>query len=87
MEGCRPPGLDLSYVALRPSRDVALSRATRREGRQLKEVEPITGLYGAFVDLGPLEDHVVDSRVQSVEQTVTEIAAGLRAGRFLVGTE
>ncbi|MFJ9850231.1 ATP-binding protein [Streptomyces sp. NPDC101150] len=78
-------GLGLSYVALRPSLDVVLSRATQREGRQLKEVEPITGLYGAFEDIGALESCVVDSSVQSVEQTGAEISAGLRAGRFLLG--
>ncbi len=78
-------GLGLSYVVLRPSLDVVLSRAVRREGRQLKEVEPITGLYGAFEDMGDLEGHVVDSSVQSVEQTAAEISAGLREDRFLIG--
>lgn len=53
---CRQRGLDLSYIVLRPSLDVALSRATQREGRQLKDIEPITGLYGAFEDIGALEN-------------------------------
>ncbi|MFF4694986.1 hypothetical protein [Streptomyces chattanoogensis] len=74
-----------SYVVLRPSLDVVLSRATQREGRHLKDVEPITGLYGAFNDMGALEGHVLDSSVQSVEQTVAEISAGLRTEWFLVG--
>jgi cytidylate kinase len=81
---CRERGLDLSYIVLRPNLDVGLSRATRREGRQLTDVEPIVGLYGAFEDLGALEGHVVDSSAQHVEQTTAEIAAGLRAGRFTV---
>ncbi|MFD8543271.1 AAA family ATPase [Streptomyces sp. NPDC059649] len=82
---CRQRGLDLSYIVLRPSLDVALARGTRREGRHLNDIEPITGPYGAFADLGALENHVVDSSAQSVEQTTAEIAAGLRAGTFVVG--
>ncbi|WP_208903040.1 hypothetical protein [Streptomyces incarnatus] len=38
---------------------LALARATEREGRQLKDVDAIVGLYGAFEDLGELERHVV----------------------------
>ncbi|MEV6314823.1 ATP-binding protein [Streptomyces sp. NPDC051776] len=82
---CRQRRIGLSYIVLRPSRDVTLSRATEREGRQLKDVEPITGLYGAFADMGPLESHVVDSSDQSVEETTAEIAAGLRTDRFVMG--
>ncbi|MFE2180457.1 AAA family ATPase [Streptomyces sp. NPDC059455] len=79
---CRKRDLGLSYIVLRPSLDVVLSRASRREERQLKEVEPIVGLYGAFEDLGALESHVVDSSAQLVERTAEDIAVGLRAGRF-----
>lgn len=77
--------LGLSYVVLRPSLEVALSRATEREGRQLRDIDPIVGLYGAFADIGKLEGCVVDSSAQSVAQTVTEIAAGLRDSRFTLG--
>jgi hypothetical protein len=66
--------------------DVTLSRAAQREGRQLREVEPIVGLYGAFENLGALEGHVIDSSDQHVEQTTSEVAAGLRTGRFTVGS-
>ncbi|MFJ9818564.1 AAA family ATPase [Streptomyces sp. NPDC101151] len=85
---CQEGNLALSYAVLRPSLDVALTRATRREGRQLKEIDPIVGLYGAFESLGPLENHVVDSSDQTVEQTVADVLAGLRADRFaLVAAE
>ncbi|MFF8866893.1 AAA family ATPase [Streptomyces sp. NPDC015139] len=79
-------GLDLSYVVLRPSLEVTLSRATRREGRHLKEMEPITGLHKAFEGIGALERHVLDSTAQTVEQTTAELAAGLETGRFSVGS-
>ncbi|GAA0983163.1 hypothetical protein GCM10009574_033410 [Streptomyces asiaticus] len=79
---CRERDLGLSYIVLRPGLDVVLSRASGREERQLKEVEPIVGLYGAFENLGALESHVIDSSTQRVEQTAEEIAVGLRAGHF-----
>ncbi|WP_159480574.1 hypothetical protein OHT20_27685 [Streptomyces caniferus] len=82
---CRQRGLGLSYVVLRPSLDVALARAARREGRHLKDIERLTGLYGAFEDLGALESHVVDSSAQSAAETAAEITAGLWAGRFATG--
>ncbi|MEU1406678.1 AAA family ATPase [Streptomyces sp. NPDC005728] len=79
---CGKRELDLSYVVLRPSLEVTLSRASQREDRQLKDVEPIVGLYGAFENLGPLEGHVIDSTAQSVEETRVEVVDGLRVGRF-----
>ncbi|MGG7568786.1 hypothetical protein [Streptomyces sirii] len=65
---------------------MTLSRATHRQGRHLKDIEPITGLYGAFEDIGALQSHVVDSSTQSIAQTTPEIAAGLQTGRFTVTT-
>ncbi|WP_433456267.1 ATP-binding protein [Streptomyces sp. CA-142005] len=82
---CRKRDLDLSYVVLRPSLEVTLSRASQREGRHLKEIEPIVGLYGAFRNMGPLEGNVIDSTSQSVEQTTVEVVDGLRTGRFAAG--
>ncbi len=74
-------GLPLSYVVLRPSLEVALARATAREGGALTEVEPITGLYGAFADLGELEHCAIDSS----EQTPEETAAAMRHwDRFVI---
>jgi hypothetical protein len=70
---------------LRPSLDVAIARATHREGRQLREVEPIVGLYGAFADLGMLEAHVIDSSSQTIEQTAADVVTGLRHRRFTLG--
>ncbi|MFC6015196.1 AAA family ATPase [Plantactinospora solaniradicis] len=82
LDGFRLACADVSYAVLRPSLDVALARAAAREGRQLTAVEPITGLYTAFADLGPLERHVVDSTEQTVEQTAAAVATGYRGGRF-----
>jgi chloramphenicol 3-O-phosphotransferase len=82
LDSFRKACVDLSYAVLRPSIEVTLARATGREGRQLTAVEPITGLYGAFADLGPLERHVVDSSGHTVGQTAAAVEEGYRDGRF-----
>lgn len=80
---CRERGLDLSYVVLRPSLDVTLTRAVTREGEgELREADPITELHGAFSELGELERHVIDSSGQSPDETAMAIKDGLKAGRF-----
>ena len=81
---CKKQDITLSYAVLRPSLDVTLARATAREGRQLTEVEPIVGLYGAFRDLGRLEGHVLDSDGQSAEQTAASLSAGLTDRRYVL---
>lgn len=80
----RERGLGLSYVVLHPSLEVTLARATAREGRQLTEVGPIVGLYGAFKDLGPLERHVVDTGGLSAEQTAERLATELGNARYVL---
>ena len=82
--GCRKRGLDLHYVVLRPRLEVVLARGTRRGDDELTLVEPLTDMHRVFQDLGELEGHAIDSSDQSVEQTVEEMAAGLKAGRFVL---
>ena len=72
-EAAKRDGLELSYAVLRPSLEVTLTRATEREGRHLKEVEPIQGLYAAFAELGELERCVIDSTGQSIDQTAADV--------------
>lgn len=69
----RRKGHELSYIVLRPDLRTCLARAAEREGRQLKDVTAIEGLYDAFTTLGPLEAHVVDTTDQSIDQSVCEI--------------
>ncbi|WP_211228445.1 zeta toxin family protein [Glycomyces tenuis] len=81
---CRERGLVLHYLVLRPRLEVLLARATPRGGDELTQVEPVTDMHGMFQDLGELEGHAIDSSDQSVEQTVAEVAAGLKSGRFML---
>ncbi|KJK34992.1 hypothetical protein UK23_43215 [Lentzea aerocolonigenes] len=72
--------LTVSYVVLRPNLDVTLSRARQRAGDELKNVDAITGLHGAFAQLGELEGHAIDTGGLDAEQTAAEVRRVLTAG-------
>ncbi|WP_370949541.1 AAA family ATPase [Amycolatopsis sp. cg5] len=71
---------NLAYVVLRPSLATTLARAEERVGDELKDVDAITGLHGAFADLGVLEAHALDTGHLDATQTATEIRRLLAAG-------
>jgi predicted kinase len=76
------PGLTIHYVVLRPNRAVALARAQQRPAAEaLIDVEPILSLWDQFADLGPLEDHVIDTTDQTPAGTVRVVANAIRDGR------
>ena len=77
--------LALSYVVLRPDLSTTLTRATERADGELKEVEAITGLHGAFADLGEFEDHALDTGGLDAEQTAAEVRRVLATGRRRLG--
>ncbi len=68
------------YVVIRPSADVAMTRAVAREAPALIDPEPVTKMYKAFEALGPHEQHVVDTSGHGVADTVAEVLARLEAG-------
>jgi chloramphenicol 3-O-phosphotransferase len=72
--------LTVSYVVLRPDLDVTLSRARQRVGDELKNVDAITGLHGAFAQLGELEGHAIDTGGLDAEHTAAEVRRVLAAG-------
>jgi adenylate kinase family enzyme len=72
-DAARRHALRLTYVVLRPSLDETLARATARTGTALTDVEPVTGMYGAFSDLGDLEDRVLDTTGQTAEETAAAV--------------
>ena len=84
LKACERAEVPLSYVILRPTLTVTLTRATSRAGGQLTDPEPVTGLHRAFTSLGALEGHVIDSSAQTVRETADDLASGLHAGRFSV---
>jgi cytidylate kinase len=74
--------LAMSYIVLRPGLDITLSRATARPETELRDVAAITGLHGAFAQLGDLEDHALDTGNLDAEQTAAEIRRLLVAGKY-----
>jgi AAA domain len=71
------------YVILRPSRDVAASRAVARDApADLVDPDPIAKMFEAFEDLGRFEENVVDTSAHSVGDTVHAVGEGLRAGKY-----
>jgi chloramphenicol 3-O-phosphotransferase len=78
----RQDGLAVSYVVLRPDLETALARAKRRSGDELKAVDAITGLYGAFAQLGELESHVIDNSALDARQTTAEVRCAIASRKF-----
>jgi cytidylate kinase len=74
--------LVMSYVVLRPDLETTLSRAKQRVGDELKNVEAITGLHGAFARLGDVEEHVIDSGDLDAAGTAAEVRRGLDSGKY-----
>ena len=62
----------MHYVVLRPSREVALQRATERtEHTDLVDPEPVTFMHQVFVERGGLDEHVLDSSNLTAEETAS----------------
>jgi chloramphenicol 3-O-phosphotransferase len=83
-DAAKRDGLDLFYVVLRPSLEVTLARGTAREGRELTEVGPITGMHGAFTDLGELEKNVIDTTDHTVDDTADAVRLRARSAPYLL---
>jgi cytidylate kinase len=74
--------LAMSYVVLRPSLHVTLSRASQRSSTELKDVEAIAGLHAAFAQLGDLEDYAMDTGNLDAEQTAAEVRRLMDSGEY-----
>lgn len=78
-----PDPLPVHYLVLRPSREVALDRATARTGPDdLTDEEPITTMWDQFSHLGELEDHVIDSSIQTSAQTLAAARHAVETATF-----
>ena len=74
--------LDLHYVIVRPTRDVARARATSRSEGNLVEAEPVERMYTAFESLGPYEANVLDNSELDTTATAAVLTASIDDGRF-----
>jgi adenylate kinase family enzyme len=73
---------EIAYVVLRPTLEVAQRRAADRGEHRLKDLSVVGQMHSVFSEalLGDLERHVVDSTIQTPEETATEIRARLDRG-------
>ncbi|BCJ56109.1 hypothetical protein Asp14428_75840 [Actinoplanes sp. NBRC 14428] len=74
--------LTVSYVVLRPGLETTLTRARERAGAELRDVEAITGLHGAFARLGDLEHHAIDTGALDAAETVDEVRRAFASGEY-----
>jgi cytidylate kinase len=75
-------GWAMSYVVLRPDLATTLSRTQQRPDSELKDVDAITGLHGAFAQLGDLERHAIDTSGLDARETVTEVRRAVASGNY-----
>jgi chloramphenicol 3-O-phosphotransferase len=80
LEAVLSEGLEVHYVVLRPSSDVALARAVSRPPDQL--TDPVAGLYTALSDLGTYESHAVDLSHWAPLETANRVLEGVAADHF-----
>lgn len=74
----------MSYVVLRPDLATTLERGQARGGVELTDTEALTGLHGAFADLGELERHVIDTTRLDAAQTAAEVRKAVAEGTYLL---
>lgn len=72
----------MAYVVLRPDLETTLKRASERAAGELKDVDAITGLYGAFADLGQLEGHVIDTGGMDAAEAAEAVREAVASGRY-----
>jgi chloramphenicol 3-O-phosphotransferase len=83
-EVIRANGVELHYVALRPTLSETRTRSAGREEDKRHKDEVLDELHGTFRDLGILEDHVIDNTSLSIDQTVQVIRSKMIRGELRV---
>ncbi|TCC02775.1 AAA family ATPase [Kribbella soli] len=74
----------MSYVVLRPDLDTTLDRGQARPEPELTDADALTGLHGAFADLGALEPHAIDTTLLDAPRTAAEVRKAVASGDYLL---
>ncbi|MFF0342169.1 AAA family ATPase [Kribbella sp. NPDC004875] len=74
----------MSYVVLRPDLGTTLQRGQARPVPELTDPEALTGLHGAFADLGVLERHALDTTRLDADATAAEVREAVASGSHLL---
>jgi chloramphenicol 3-O-phosphotransferase len=75
-------GVGLHYAVLRPDESTTLSRGTTRADHPFTEPELIRSMHAQFRELGPYEDHALDTSALGPAATADLVLATLAAGRL-----
>lgn len=78
-------GYQVAYAVLRAPLAVCRSRARTRESQPLAAPEAIEQLWNQFADLGPLEEHVIESGATRPEAVADLLARRLEEGSLFIG--
>lgn len=82
-----PSELPLHHVVLRPSREVALTRAQQRTApTALTQEAPILQMWDQFADPGELERHVLDTSRDGPQSSAQSVAVAIGSQRFVLGS-
>jgi len=74
----------MSYVVLRPDLGTTLERGQDRPHPELTDAGALTGLHGAFADLGVLEPHAIDTTSLDAGRTAAEVRKAVASGDYLL---
>ncbi|WP_202868272.1 hypothetical protein [Kribbella sindirgiensis] len=74
----------MSYVVLRADLETTLDRGQARPEPELTDADALTGLHGAFADLGALDPHAIDTTRLDAQQTAAEVRKAVAAGDYLL---
>ena len=74
----------MSYVVLRPDLGTTLQRGQARPQPELTDADALSGLHGAFADLGALEPHALDTTRLDPDRTAAEVRKAVASGSYLL---
>jgi len=77
LERLRADAITVKTVILRPPLDICRERARGRLSRPLADPAVVEQLWRGFIDLGPLEQHVLDNRDEDAAATAQRLVRHL----------
>lgn len=84
VQAARAYDVELRYIVLRPSEDVARQRAADRPNGPDIDARSALAMYDQFRNLGPLERHVIDSTGLSASVTAALVRRAISAPHMVL---
>lgn len=79
-------GFDIRYIVLRPDEETTISRALERTQRDYfpLKCDDIKNVWNSLSDLGEYESNIVDTTMQTVEESTLHIQKMLQSNAFRI---